>query len=43
MAHKYNIELPIDLKRAHNIDAKNKNIFWRDGIDFKICNNGVTF
>ena len=43
MTHTYAIELPTDTKHAHNIDTKNKNIFWKDGIDLEIRNNEVAF
>ena len=39
--HKYRIEILRDLKYVSQIDAKNKNAFWRDAIDKKIKSIGI--
>ena len=41
--HKYRIEIPRYLNHAFQIDAKNKNIFWRDTIDKKIKSISMAF
>ena len=41
--HKYGIEIPTSVKHAYRIDSKNGNTLWRDAIQTKIQNNGITF
>ena len=41
--HKYGIEVPRDVKHAHEIDSRNGNIMWRDALKKEMYNVGVAF
>ena len=43
MTHKYGIEIPRDVKHAHDIDARNGNTMWRDALKKEMYNVGVAF
>jgi hypothetical protein len=41
--HKYSIEIPTSIKHAYQIDEKNKNRIWRDGVEMELHNVGISF
>ena len=41
--HKYVVEIPRDVKHAHEIDARNGNTLWRDALKKEMYNVGVAF
>ena len=43
ITHKYGIEIPMDVKHAHEIDSRNGNTMWRDTLKKEMYNVGVAF
>ena len=41
--HKYGVEIPWDVKHAHEIDARNGNTLWRDALKKEMYNVRVAF
>ena len=43
LMHKYGVEIPRDVKHAHEINARNGNTLWRDALKKKMYNVRVAF
>ena len=43
LTHKYEVELPLDVKHAYELDANNKDDHWTRGIRKEMIDAGIAF